>query len=190
MTLPSSLLLLILLPLLAACTQLSDSPVSTPQPDSTSTPTPLEVIELPELQSYTQAALNGDTTVTWKSSSESPQPIGSDPARQAVQVAIQSEAARLAQVDYSALSLPAFVTVTRSLRLAPQDFTATYLRLDSTGSSSGEPLWAIYSWIGPEFPQLPNRDQVFRWVQVYALYDLKQSEVTRLIATIQGEVHE
>jgi hypothetical protein len=190
MTPATALLLVVLLPLLTACTQLSGTPSPTALPPTTPSPAQLDIIELPELQSYTQAALNGDPNIAWKTNSESPLPVGSDPARNAVQTTIQSEAARLSRVDYAALSLPAFVTVTRSLKLTPQDFLVTELRLDSTGSKSDEPLWAIYSWKGPDFPQLPGRDQVFRWVQVYAIYDLKQYTVTRLIGTIQGEAHE
>ena len=99
-------------------------------------------------------------------------------------------AGRLASVDYSALSLPAFTTVTSSLNLTLQDFTGDQLRLDSTGEVSGEKRWAIYSWRGPDVPPLPDRPLVSRWVQVYALYDLKANKVVRLIATVRGEAHE
>jgi hypothetical protein len=190
MKLTLTILLVSLLSLLAGCDQpAQSSEVSTPPPQATAS-NAMEIIELPELQSYTQAAVKGDTSVTWTPSSASPQPASSDEAGKRVQAAINSEAARLAKVDYSALSLPDFVTVTRSLNLTAQDFTGDELRLDSTGNISSEKRWALYSWQGPEIPQLPDRPLVFRWVQVYALYDLKANKIVRLIATVRGEAHE
>jgi hypothetical protein len=185
-----AILFLSLLLLLDGCDQPTQSiEVSTPPPQETVS-NAMEIIELPELQSYTDAALKGDTRVTWTPSTASPQPAGSDQASAKVQAAIKSEAERLAKIDYSALSLPDFVTATRSLKLAPEDFTGDKIRLDSTGEVSGEKRWALYSWQGPEIPKLADRELVFRWVQVYALYDLKESKVARLIATVQGEAHE
>jgi hypothetical protein len=150
----------------------------------------MEIIELPELQPYQQAAVKGDTFVEWTSTSESPMPASSDEVRKQVQAAIKSEAQKLAAIDYSALSIPAYVTVTKTLKLAPEDFTGNEIRLDAIGEVSGEKRWALYSWRGPDIPQLPDRQIVFRWVQLYALYDLKESKVTRLIATVRGEVLE
>jgi len=190
MRLTFAILLVSFAPLLAGCnqTQASDEQ-GTASPQSTASNT-MEIIELPELQSYTEAAVYGDKSVTWTPISSMPRPASSDEAGKQIQAAIKSEAERLAKVDYAALSLPDFVTVTRSLKLAPQDFTGDQLRLDSTGEVSGEKRWALYSWQGPEIPQLADRPAVFRWVQVYALYDLKENIVTRLIATVRGEAHE
>jgi hypothetical protein len=190
MKLTFTILLMSLLSFLAGCDQPTQSiEVSTPPPQATVSNV-MEIIELPELQSYTEAALNGDTSINWSPASAPPQPAGSDQASKQVQAAIKSEAGRLAKVDYSALSLPDFVTATRSLKLTAQDFTGDELRLDSIGEAAGEKRWAIYSWQGPEIPQLSDRPLVFRWVQVYALYDLKANKVVRLIATVRGEAHE
>ena len=144
----------------------------------------MEIIEIAETQPYLSAAVKGDTSVTWTPVTSSPGPASDAPSK-AVQDAIKSQATRLASVDYSALSMPAFVTVTASLKPAPQDFTGDRLRVDSTGEVAGEQRWALYNWQGPKFPQLPDRPQVTRWVQVYALYDLKENRVVRLIATVQ-----
>ncbi len=91
----------------------------------------MEIIELPELQAYPAASVKGDTAVTWTPVTSSPKPPGNDQAGQAVQAAIKSEAVRLATIDYSALSIPAYVTVTRSLKLSPTDFTGDRIRVDS-----------------------------------------------------------
>jgi hypothetical protein len=187
-----AILLVTLMPVLTACTQ-PQPPVAanqgTAQPQSTPI-NPMEIIELPELKSYTGAAVKEDTAVTWTPASTAAQPASNDEAGRQVQTTIKGEAERLAKVDYGALSLPDFVTVTRSLKLIPVDFTGSEIRLDSTGEVSGEKRWAIYSWQGPEIPQLPDRQVVFRWVYVYALYDLKENKVARLIATVRGEAHE
>ena len=182
-------LLVLLLPVLTACGAQAgiEQPTASPQTTPINT---MEVIELAELQPYRQAAVKGNTPVTWTETSESPQPASGDETRKQVQAAIKSEARRLAAVDYSALSIPAYVTITKTLKLAPDDFTGNELRLDSTGEVSGEKRWALYSWRGPDIPQLPNRSIVNRWVQVYALYDLKESKVVRLVATVRGEVLE
>jgi hypothetical protein len=184
-----TVLLLALLPVLVACSQSTSSqdiPAATATPQANS----MEIIELPELQPYQAASVKGDTTVTWTPITSSPQPPGNDPAALAVQAAIKSEASSLANVDYSAISIPAYVTVTKSLKLNPADFTTDQLRIDSKGSVAGTDRWALYSWQGPQLPQLPNRPQVIRWVQVYALYDLQENKVVRLIATVRGQANE
>jgi hypothetical protein len=181
----SAILLLALLPLLAACSQASVTPAGT----ATSQEDAMEIIELPELQPYAGASVKGDSSVTWTPVTSSPEPPA-DAASKAVQAAIIAQASRLASIDYSALSMPAFVTVTASLKPAPQDFTGDQLRIDSAGDVSGAKRWALYSWQGPKFPPLQSRTQVVRWVQVYALYDLTDNRVVRLIATVRGEVGE
>jgi hypothetical protein len=184
------ILLLALMPFLAACSQSSATPQDNSTATATSQATGMEIIELPELQPYLAASVKGDTAVTWTSITSTPKPPGNDQAGQAVQVAIKSEAASLASINYSALSIPAYVTVTRSLKLSPADFTGDQIRVDSTDSVSGADRWALYSWQGPQIAQIPDRPQVTRWVQVYALYDLKENKVVRLIATVRGQANE
>jgi hypothetical protein len=183
-------LLLALIPLLGACSQSPATSQDNSAATATSQANSMEIIELPELQPYLAASVKGDTTVTWTAITSSPQPPGNDQAGQAVQAAIKSQATDLAGIDYSALSIPAYVTVTRSLKLSPGDFTGDQLRVDSTGSVSGADRWALYSWQGPQIAQLPDRPQVTRWVQVYALYDLKEKKVVRLMATVRGQANE
>jgi len=185
-----AILLLALTPLLAACSQSSVTPQENPAATAVTQAPGMEIIELPELQPYLIASVKGDTMVAWVAITSSPKSPGNDQVGQAVQAAIKSEATRLARIDYTALSIPAYVTVTRSLKLSPADFTGDQIRVDSTGSLSGADRWALYSWQGPQVAQLPDRPQVTRWVQVYALYDLKENKVVRLIATIRGQANE
>ena len=110
--------------------------------------------------------------------------------RQRVQAAIRTAAPALAAVDYASLSLPDFVNVTRALRPDPTVFDGSGVEPDATGIDKHGNRWALYRWQGPEFPQLPGRPLVHRWVQVYALYDTTNRRVAALIATIYGEVHE
>jgi hypothetical protein len=93
-------------------------------------------------------------------------------------------------VDYVALALPDWVTVTRRLTLTPGDFTGQGAHASDAGSVDGKPRWLLYEWRGPEIPQRPDRQIVFRWVTVYGLYDITEARVTRLLATIRGEAHE
>jgi hypothetical protein len=184
----SALVFVALLPLLSGCSQASGTPVGTATTQGDS----MEIIELPELQPYLTAAVKGDTSITWTPVTpvtSSPAPP-SDAAGKAAQAAITSQAPRLASVDYAALSMPAFVTVTAALKLAPGDFTGDKLHVDSTGEVSGTKQWALYSWQGPRFPPLQSRPQVVRWVQVYALYGLSEKRVVRLIASVRGEAGE
>jgi len=181
--------LVALLPLLSACSQASATPGGTPGSTATVRGDSVEIIEIGETQPYLSAAVKGDLNVIWTPVTASPGPASDAPSN-AVQEAIKAQATRLASVDYSALSMPAFVTVTASLKPAPQDFTGDQLRVDSTGEVAGEKRWALYNWQGPKFPPLPGRAQVTRWVQVYALYDLRENQVVRLIATVRGQVEE
>lgn len=182
-----ALITIALLPLLAACTQPNASTepsIPTPQP------TPIEIIEIAELQPYREASVKGDTAIVWVESSGNAVPASTDETTRQVQAAIRAEATRLSQVDYAKLSIPNYITVTQTLKLTPADFTAGELRLDATGMANNKPRWSIYAWQGPEIPQLPDRTIVFRWITVYALYDLQEKRVARLVATVRGEVHE
>jgi hypothetical protein len=108
-----------------------------------------------------------------------------------VQAAISTSGDLLATIDYSALSLPDFVTQTRQLKLTPDDFADARVELDAVADLHGEtPSWALYRWEGPTIPAHPDRPLVTRWVYVYALYDPADARVVRLLATIRGQVEE
>jgi hypothetical protein len=189
MTRACAILLVALVPVLASCSQASPAGGATP-PNTATTPTySMEIIEIRELQPYLSAAVKGDTAVSWTSVTSTPGPP-EDVAGKAVQEAIRSQASRLAAITYASLSIPAYVTATASMKPSPRDFTGDQLRVDATGEVSGEARWVLYNWQGPRFPGLPDRPQVTRWVQVYALYDLKTKQVVRLIATARGEAGE
>jgi hypothetical protein len=93
-------------------------------------------------------------------------------------------------VDYASLSLPDFVTVTRALKVESAHFDSGEITADAFGEGPQGQRWALYQWQGPEFPQLPGRKLVHRWVYVYVLYELKSGKATRLLPTIHGEAWE
>jgi hypothetical protein len=176
---------------LAGCSQTSQ-PVEVPTMSTTPTgpAQPMEIVEVPEIQPYRDALLKGDPGVTWAESSACAAQVDTESRRNLAREAIRSSAGALATADYSALSLPLYTDVTRSFKLKPSDFTGDNTALDSCGTVGGSTKWAIYRWRGPDIPQLPNRQMVFRWIQVYALVDLEQEKVARLATTVRGEVHE
>jgi hypothetical protein len=117
----------------------------------------------------------------WSSAQQAPPVVGE---------AIRTTAANLAGVDYAALSLPAFLTATRALKLESAHFDSGEITADAFGEGPQGQKWALYAWQGPEFPQHPDRELVHRWVYVYILYDLTSDKVTHLFPTIHGEVWE
>ena len=111
-------------------------------------------------------------------------------ARSDVEAAIKANSQQLAAVDYATLSLPEFRTYTHSLKLTSDDFTGQPLAVEAFGTGKNGERWTLYSWRGPEIPQHPDRPLVHRWIHVYALYDMDGKLITKLLATIKGEVHE
>jgi hypothetical protein len=154
----------------------------------------MEIMPIKELQSHREAAAQGNGSIDWIMSSAAGQEwkdADTPQARETVQAALRSAAPTLASVDYASLSLPDFVTVTKALKLQLADFEQGDVRADYFGqSASGGERWILYEWRGPEILKHPNRPIVFRWVQVYVLYNITQNQVTRLLPTIRGEVHE
>lgn len=104
--------------------------------------------------------------------------------------AIKAEGARLAAVKYVPLALEDYKEVTGKLLLTGDDFQTGDVVLDSIGQIGGTQRYFLYSYKGKDIPQRPDRDQVFRWVQSYALYDNTTLNVIKIVATIHGEVHE
>jgi hypothetical protein len=156
-----------------------------------------EIMPLPETAPYRTLILKDEGPVHWLD----PQSLGDefmqgplatkDPAR--AQFAIQKAADQLASIDYAALSLPAFVTYTRSLEIKPADFTGDNTELEAVANSSTTNIamrWALYRWVGPKLPPHPDRPLVTRWIHVYALYDTTTLRVVRLAPTIWGQVEE
>ena len=172
---------------LAACTD-GATPAGTPQ---MTTPAAMpELITLAETQPYRERIAQGLGNISWASAYVSPTTQAAAQGEATARAAIQASAQPLAAVDYVALALPDWVTVTRKLQVAPGDFTGQGVTASEVGSVDGEPRWVLYEWRGPEIPQRDDRPIVYRWVYVYALYDVAESRVTRLLATIRGEVHE
>lgn len=153
-------------------------------------PAPVEIKTSAEAQPY-RASIAPAEEVAWAEGATAQPGTDSPEAQRAVAEAIQANGDRLAALDYPALSLPDFVTQTRALKLDAGNFRASDLYLDAygEGKTSGK-RWAIYGWRGPEFPQHPERPLVTRWTQLFALYDLDNKRVERLLATIMGQVLE
>jgi hypothetical protein len=156
----------------------------------TKTPDQPELITSGETKSYRERITEGLGSITWTGAYSSPTPEALDKGVGVVRAAISANAAQLAAVDYVALALPDWVTVTRKLQVTPADFTGDGARPAEVGSVDGKSRWVLYEWQGPEIPQRDDRPIVYRWVTVHALYDIAEARVTRLLATIRGEVHE
>ena len=172
---------------LAACIN-SLSPTATP---TLNTPAAQpELSTLGETQPFRERIAQGLGDITWASAYSSPTPEHAVRGEDAARAAIQSSAQRLASVDYVSLALPDWITVTRKLQVAPGDFAGQGVQASEVGSVDGEPRFILYEWRGPEIPQRDDRRLVYRWVYVYALYDVAEARVTRLLATIRGEAHE
>lgn len=172
---------------LAGCAG-ADTPGATP--NMTETPAQPDLITLGETQPYRERITEGLGSVTWSSAYVNPTPEAAAKGQESVRDAIAANAGRLAAVDYVSLALPDWVSVTRKLQITPGDFTGADARAAEVGTVGGEPRWLLYEWQGPEIPQRDDRPIVFRWVMVHALYDIAEARVTRLLATIRGEVHE
>jgi hypothetical protein len=157
---------------------------------TTPTPTMPEILTLGETQPYRERITQDLSSITWASADSSPMPPEVSQGVEAAREAIKANAESLAAVDYASLALPDWVTVTSKLQIEPGDFTGQGLRAAEIGSVDGAPRWVLYEWQGPEIPQRNDRPIVYRWVTVHALYDITESRVTRLLATIRGEVHE
>jgi hypothetical protein len=149
-----------------------------------------ELITLGETQPYRERIAQGLGDVAWASAYSSPAPEPAALREDAAHAAIKASAQPLAAVDYTSLALPDWVTATRKLQLSPGNFTGNGVTASEIGSVSGEPRFVLYEWRGPEIPQRDDRRLVYRWVYVYALYDIPEAKVTRVLATIRGEAHE
>ena len=149
-----------------------------------------ELITFGETRPYRERISEGLGSITWSSAYSGPTPEAMNRGQDAVRAAIASNAGQLAAVDYVSLALPDWVTVTRNLQLQPGDFNGQAAQATEIGAVGGEPRWVLYEWQGPEIPKRDDRPIVFRWVTVYALYDIAEARVTRLLATIRGEAHE
>ena len=149
------------------------------------------IVTVQEGTYYKQPASNAVGVVTWIEASVA----GSDwtdtrSAQDAARQAISDNASALQAVDYASLSLPAFVTTTRTLNLRPDQIDGHGLRIESYGSDSQGGKWAVYGWQGPEIPQLSERPLVHRWVHIFALVNLDTNQVNTLFPTIVGQVYE
>ena len=150
----------------------------------------MEIIQVPETGDYRYAIAKDLGDIAWTAITVTAGISQEKEARAAVLEAIKAHGAELAVVDYAALSLDAFRDVTRQLHLTADSFAGGDTRLEYTGEQSGRLGWLLYDYKGAMIPQLPERPQVFRWVQVYALYSVADARVIRLIATVRGEVQE
>jgi len=150
----------------------------------------VEIRTAPETSLARNAISKGDPALQWYEPSQAPG-TWPDPALGIpdVKQAIQAAANDLAKVDYPSLSLARFVTDTAQLKVQPGDFSPGDVWLDSRAVGQNTHL-ALYAWRGPEFPQKVGGLLVHRWVQVYALYDVDNRRVVRLLATISGEAIE
>ena len=169
-----------------------DSSSSTSNGQATPMTTPLPtIVTMPEGTSYKQAASGATGVITWiEAAAAGSGWTDSKSAQDAAQQAIVANATSLQAIDYAGLSLPAFVTTTRTLDLRPDQIDGRDLRVESYGSDQNGGKWAVYGWQGPEIPQLIDRPLVHRWVQVYVLVNLSNNQVSTLFPTIVGQVYE
>src|SRR5690242_12480285 len=167
---------------LAGCGSAS-SPVPAPtQPQATWTEgASVEIIQVPETGDYRAALAKDLGDITWTEITVTTGVSQETEARSAVVAAVKAHGAELAAVDYSALSLDAFKDVTRQLHLTADSFAGGDARLEYTGEQGGRLGWLLYDYKGQMIPQLPERPQVFRWVQVYALYSIADARVIRIV---------
>ena len=152
-----------------------------------------EVVTAQETAPFRDTILPYSGAVTWTTAQAAQAGLANEPAggRNAAQTSMIAAASRLATVDYAALSLPAFITQTRALKLKSSDFQAASPTEEwHARAQDEEKEWLLYSWRGPAFPDHPDRPKVHRWVVVYALYSLEEQKVSRVLTTIQGEVDE
>jgi hypothetical protein len=176
---------------LAGCGSAS-SPVPAPtQPRATSTEDrSVEIIQVKETGDYRSAIAGGLGDIAWTAITVTTGISQEITARTAVLEGIKAHGGELAAVDYAALSLDAFKDVTRQLRLTADSFAGGDARLEYAGEQGGRLGWLLYDYRAEMIPQLPERPQVFRWVQVYGLYDVRNARVTKLVATVRGEAQE
>ncbi|HYO49636.1 MAG TPA: hypothetical protein VEW94_07260 [Chloroflexia bacterium] len=172
---------------LSACAG-SPTPSSTP---AAQTQGSVEITPIAEGASAREAIAQSKGSISWIEATAA----GSDwssykQAPSAVGEAIRTASTELAGVDYASLSLPAFVTVTRALKLESVHFDSGEINADAFGERPQGQKWALYQWQGPEFPQLPDRELVHRWIYVYVLYDITSGKATHLLPTIHGAVWE
>ena len=178
---------------LAAC-----GPASSPPP-SPQTPSPttgadaaagIELVEVPETANYREALAKDLGDISWAAITQTTGISQEAEAKAAAIQAIKDRATKLAAVDYASLSLDAFKDVTRQLHLTGDSFTRGDARLEYVGEQNGNPTWLLCDYKGEMIPQLPDRLLVFRWVQIYALYNIPNHVIIRLAATVRGEAHE
>ena len=154
-------------------------------------PAPVKLVEVPEGSPYRQTIGGTRGITTWLEAGAAGSGwTDSQAAQDAAQKAISSNESALLAIDYAALSLPDFVTTTRTLNLNQGQMDGRDLWLDAFGSDAQGGKWALYAWQGPEIPQLSERPLVHRWVQVYALVDLSTNNVEALFPSIVGQVYE
>jgi hypothetical protein len=149
-----------------------------------------EIVQVAETGAYREELGKGLGDVGWTVVTDTTGISGEAKAREVVLGTIKARGRELAAVDYSALSLEAFKGVTGQLKLGEDSFAGGDARVEYVGRQEGQVKWLLYDYRGPEIPQLPERPQVFRWVDVYALYSVGDGRVTRLVATIRGEAQE
>jgi hypothetical protein len=152
-------------------------------------PPSISMVTVPE--SVPIRSATGQAGVTWlepTGAGKGWQEVGG--ARSEVEQAISDASDRLNGVDYAALSLPDFVTYTRSLVLESKDFTGLKVDVEAFGVGAEGERWTLYVGQGPEIPQDPSRPVVHRWIKTYALYNMDTGKITLLMATIGGEAHE
>ena len=149
-----------------------------------------EIVQVAETGAYREELGKGLGDVVWTVVTDTTGISGEATAREVVLGTIKARGRELAAIDYSALSLEAFKGVTGQLKLGEDSFAGGEARVEYVGTQGGQVRWLLYDYRGPEIPQLPERPQVFRWVEVYALYSVGDGRVTRLVATIRGEAQE
>jgi hypothetical protein len=176
---------------LAGCGSVGSLVPAPTQPQATWTEgTSVEIIQVPETGDYRAVLARDLGDITWTAITVTTGISHETEARAAVLEGIKAHGRELAAVDYAALSLDAFKDVTRQLHLTADSFAGGDTRLEYTGEQNGRLGWLLYDYRGEMIPQLPERPQVFRWVQVYALYSIADARVLRLVATVRGEAQE
>lgn len=112
-------------------------------------------------------------------------PLDMAAAHSSCRAAVAAQTAALQEVDWAALSSPAFVTGTAGFR--PDAAALSNVAVQPAGADDRGPLLLLTAR-GPELPAV--RPLVTRWVELECVYDLDRAQAVTLTATIRGEVQE
>jgi hypothetical protein len=112
-------------------------------------------------------------------------PLDLAAARAACRQVVVAHTTVLQELDWSSLALPGYVTGTAGFRPAAVDLAGVAVRVEGADDRSAR---IVLTARGPDLPAV--HPLVTRWVSIECVYDVSQSQVVHIVATIRGEVQE